>query len=470
MKPVPLCVDLDGTLIKTDVFYEGVLALARREVSQLARLPLWLKKGGVAGLKKQVAEKAGLGAEELPYRAEVVDYIKQAKAQGRPIILVTAASERMARAAVAQLRLFDEVMASSATVNLNSERKVEQLVKLFGRGGFDYLGDRLADVPVWAQARRAVVVSGNPWVTRAAKRSGAKEVEVLWVGRKIFLAWLAQLRVHQWIKNSLVFVPLLLAHRLGEVALWGPAALAFAALSLVASALYVVNDVLDIEADREHAVKRRRPLAAGDISLANAAGVVVVLLLLGFGLGLSLSGAFVAVLLTYALGSAAYSFWLKRLVIVDVLLLSGLYMLRLVAGAVATEVTISRWLLLLSILFFVSLALLKRYIELKSGETGKRRGYKLYQVDQIWWLGLGAGISSVGVLGLYILNSGQIPALYREPLWLWLVVVVSGAWVIRIWRLARRGEIDADPVVFALKDKLTWLAVGVVVALLYLAS
>jgi 4-hydroxybenzoate polyprenyltransferase/phosphoserine phosphatase len=452
----PLCVDLDGTLLASDSLHELALALAGREPSALLALPGWLA-GGRANLKARLAERATLDPASLPYRTEVLDAIRAARAEGRPCVLVTAADRRVAEAVAAHLGCFDEVWASDGRANLKGDAKAARLRERFGAGGFEYLGDARADLPVWEAAGTASVVAPSGGL---ARRVAARVPIERRLGERASAgdrasAWLYELRIHQWAKNALVALPLLTSHRIVEPALWAHAAVAFLAFSLAASAVYVANDLLDLASDRAHPTKRKRPFASGVLPIASGVVAAPLLLAAAFALGLAfLPPAFAAVLAGYAATNVLYSLWLKRVAIADVILLASFYALRVVAGGVAVAILPSPWLLAFCLFFFLNLGFLKRSIDVRRSD-GVGRAYGERDLPILVALGTAAASASLVVLAFYI-QSEAVTALYRTPALLWLALPLGGFWTSRAWLLAHRGEVHDDPVVFALRDPVTW--------------
>jgi 4-hydroxybenzoate polyprenyltransferase/phosphoserine phosphatase len=472
--PRPLCVDLDGTLVATDTLLELAMALAWQRPVDLLRVPAWLSSGRAA-LKARLAERVALEPSQLPYRAEVVEALRAARAEGRPCVLVTAADRRTAEAIAAHVGLFSEVLASDGAANLKGSRKAERLVERFGRGGFEYLGDAAADLPVWEAAGRASLVAARP----ALRRKVASRVAVERVvgaplgGRARANAWRRALRVHQWVKNGLLLLPLLASHQLGRSELWIAAAWAFAAFSLCTSAIYVLNDLADLAADRAHPAKRRRPFASGALPIAS--GLVAAPLLLAGAAAIAawrLPAAFAAVLAVYVLANLLYNFWLKRVAVADVILLAGLYSLRVVAGGVAVGVTPSPWLLAFCLFFFLNLAFLKRYVDLRrtapaANARAPGRDYEASDLPLLASMGPAAGYMAVVILALYV-QSENVTILYRSPSLLWLETPLVAFWISRAWLIAHRGRMADDPVAFAVLDPMTWAvgAAGGAIALL----
>ncbi len=459
---VPLCVDLDGTLVRTDMLHEAVLDLAKRKPLALLNVPVWLRQGK-ALLKHRIGELSDLDVSRLPYRAEVLELISEARAQGRPVILATAAAPQIAHAIAEHLQLFDEVLCSDETCNLSARAKRQRLVERFGEGGFDYIGNHRDDLPVWEAANDVIVVSDSDRLFRQASRGG-QTISRVSSTRSGVPPWIRCLRPHQWLKNLLIFVPLLAAHQPGDLTDFARAIMAIIAFSLTASAVYVVNDLFDLKDDRAHTTKRNRPLASGQLSIAAGLAMAPVLLLVAFSIALLISPMFLGTLLFYMLLTSAYSLRLKQQVILDVILLAGLYTIRVIAGSVATQIFPSFWLLAFSMFVFFSLALVKRYTELMNSLEKTRalpgRGYMQSDILVLMALGTSSALMSVLVLALYI-DSPQVVANYEEPLWLWLLPPAMLYWTARLWMKTQRGEVDDDPVVFALRDRQSLLIVAI---------
>ncbi len=453
---VPLCVDLDGTLLKTDLLWEGLFLLIKESPSALFRLPFWLWKG-IAALKHEIAQRTFPDCRLLPYRSEILSLIHQAQTAGRHVVLVSAAHESLATKVAEHLRCFNEVIATNGAVNLKGEHKRDALEQRFGRKGFDYVGDARADLPVLAAARRGFLVSNNRRLLRRAQ--AVTSVTAIKAGTSGWKAHLKSMRLHQWSKNALIFVPIIMAHEIDSPRILALGVLAFFAFSLVSSSVYLVNDLLDLDADRAHKVKRTRPLAAGDVS--GARGFVLASLLLLLGLTLTLAARLPvlgAMLLGYFVTSFAYSCLLKRIIIMDVLVLAGFYTLRIFAGSAATNIRISVWLLAFSMFFFFSLALVKRCSELIDNASGmsRSRGYLPADLPQVATFGVSSGLISVLVLVLYVMNP-EVTALYRHPSALLFICPLLLYWISRVWMLTTRGMMHDDPIVFALHDRLSYV-------------
>lgn len=465
----PLCVDLDGTLVATDTLWESVVLLMRQRPWLVLLAPLWLF-GGRAAFKRRVATHVSLRAASLPYREDLVEALRGARERGRKIVLVTAADRDVAAPVAQHLDLFDEVFASDGEQNLKASVKGEHLVKAYGEGGFDYVGDALADIPVFERAARGYLVGATARTISAARR--LDKVTVVSRRPSIVAAVVKQMRVHQWAKNALVVLPLLLAPGLPELATVGRGLLAALTFSLCASAGYVFNDLLDVEADRAHATKKKRPLASGALPVLFGPPLFLALLVLSFALSFALlSAGFTLMLALYFVGTLSYSLYLKKKLLLDVLVLAGLYTHRILAGGVATGVPISSWLLGFSIFFFLSLAFAKRYVELRALTAEKIRNRNYYKADlqMVSSMGPASGFIAALVFSLYVEVGQAVGTTYRKPVLLWLVVPVLLYWVGRVWMLAGRGQMQDDPVKFALRDGISLLCGAVVGCIAVLA-
>ena len=465
---VPLCVDLDGTLVKTDLLWEGAFLLIRKNPGALLRFPLWLAKG-IASFKYEIARRAVPNCELLPYREEVLALIDQARTAKRPVVLVSAAHELMANRVAEHLRCFNEVIATHGSVNLKAERKQAALEQRFGRKQFDYVGDARADLPVWGAARQGFVVTNKRQLFRQAQAvTSATEIKP---AQRRLKALAPAMRLHQWAKNLLIFVPIIMAHEIANPRIFAKGVLAFLSFSLVSSSVYLVNDLLDLEADRAHRIKRLRPLPAGELNVGD--GFILATLLLGAGIFLAFVARLPAlgvILLGYFGMSFAYSSFFKRIAIMDVLVLAGFYTLRIFAGSAATNIPISIWLLAFSMFFFLSLALVKRCSELIEDASGmsRSRGYLSADLPLVAALGVASGIVSVLVLVLYVMNP-EVTVLYRHPAILLFICPLLLYWISRVWILTTRGLMHDDPVIFALRDWPSY-SVGILAGLvMYLA-
>jgi 4-hydroxybenzoate polyprenyltransferase/phosphoserine phosphatase len=466
--------DLDHTLLSTDAFAEQLATTLLRRPWLLPSVVRWLLRGR-GYCKGRIAALAGTPPEAWPVRAEALEHIAGERARGRSIVLATAAHRSVAEPLAEHLGCFDAVLASDDHENLKSQRKsaaIARLARVSGWSGYCYAGDCEADLAVWQHADEIVVVDPTPGLLARVGRFG-KPISVLGTPRTGWSALVKACRPHQWAKNLLLLVPALLAHRVDPGTL-GLVALAFVAFSACASGVYVLNDIGDVAADRLHPRKRLRPFASGRLTIT--AGLRLATLLFAVGLGLSavlLPTGFLGLMVVYLCANLGYSSRLKQVPVLDVLMLACMYALRLEAGAVAAGVPLSDWFLTFSLFFFTSLAFAKRYTELSrlkaaGGEAAAGRGYEVGDVRLLEMLGTASGYVSVLVLALYM-NSAQMRALYGESRVLWLICPLVLYWVTRLWLLANRGQLDEDPVVFALRDRAS-LAVGAACGLVALIA
>jgi 4-hydroxybenzoate polyprenyltransferase len=462
----PLCIDLDGTLLRADILHECI-AESLHCPSVLLRIPFYMARGR-AFLKARLAEAAPPDVTTLPYDPDVLEMIKRERATGRRVVLVTATDRRIADRISAHLGLFDEVIASDGTTNLKGKKKAEELVRHFGTRGFSYAGNDNSDLTVWKESESAIVV-GNPGLRRRA--AAVTRVEQVLPGPRKKLSSLLQLfRPYQWSKNLLVFVPLLTANDISSVSNWMRCVGLFFALSVMASALYVLNDITDLRSDRAHPRKRLRGLASGYVSLRTG----FALLIPGVGLALALAavnGSFTLVLLYGAL-SFLYSTCFKRFPLIDIFMLAGIYAVRIFAGGVVGGHLVSVWLLTFSIFLFFSLAAVKRTAELVAlpadNQKGSRRGYFAGDAPALEMMGVSSSFMSCLVLAFYV-QSLTVQQNYTSPDLLWGIIVLVLFWQCRLWLATLRGRMQDDPIIFAAKDWVSWLVACAVVAIMLLA-
>jgi len=473
----PLCIDLDGTLIATDTLWESIFLLLRQNPIYLLMLPWWLLRGK-AHFKQQIAQKTTLAAATLPYREAVLLFLHQQREAGRKLILITAANEKIAQAVANHLKLFDEVIGSSPQLNLKGTEKVAWLNQHFGVGNYDYMGDSLSDLPIFKVAHTSYLVAPN---RRLQQRFPCPPAQIFPAPESSWKVWLKVLRPHQWSKNVLIFVPLILSQQFFDIHKLFDSSLAFFCFSLVASSGYVINDLLDLAADRVHLTKKKRPFAAGTVPISY--GLPIFFGLIGLSAAISLifiNIAFTAMLLFYLIITLSYSFYLKRKMIVDILILAGLYTHRIIAGGVAVATIPSGWLLAFSMFFFISLAFLKRYIELlelndlhqlygSEHRAVKNRNYWVDDLEMIASMGPTSGYLAVLVYALYI-NTMTIKGLYAAPHILWLICPILLYWITRIWFLAKRRLMVDDPVQFAIEDRVSWITLASITLLFLIAS
>ena len=469
----PLYVDLDGTVLATDLLYESFVSAFKASPWVALQSVGWLAQGR-AHLKEQLAARASIDVATLPYREDVIAFLRDERARGRRIVLTTASWITLAQAVARHLGLFDEVLATSQAGNLKGEAKALRIAQLSPAGCFDYLGDSAADLHVWRHCRHAYVVDTTYRISRRIPQG----IDVKRVFRPEGTASggraaIRALRPHQWAKNLLLFVPLVTAHRLVEAPALISAAWAFAAFCLVASGAYILNDLLDLPADRAHPSKRLRPFASGELGIPEGLVMLAGCLLAAAGVATMLPPLFRAALATYLALTVAYSLVLKRMSIVDVLSLAGLYTLRIVAGTFAIAAALSFWLLAFAMFIFFSLALVKRYAELAALEDAAThapgRGYAGRDLEVVLAIGTASAMVSALVLALYI-NGETAKELYKRPEVLWLLCPTLLYWISRIWLLAARGQMHEDPVLFAVHDRASWIAAGVALAVMMAAT
>lgn len=466
----PLIVDLDGTLLRSDMLVESLFSFIRHNPFKVFAPFFWLL-GGKANLKAKLAAAVPLDVATLPYDSEVIAFLEQEKTTGCTLVLATASHQNYAKAIADHLGLFDRVLATHGETNLSASTKRDVLVNEYGEKGFDYFGNSRDDLKVWPSAHKAYLANPEIGVEKAAAKLGNVE-RVIRTPSNPWRAWMKQLRLHQWAKNALLFVPLLASHRVGELDLVLTGLLAFLLFGLCASSVYLLNDLLDLEDDRQHGSKRYRPLASGAVPIKTALLVFPALLVSAFaGAAWLLPWKFTLALACYYALTLAYSLVLKRIMTVDVITLAMLYTVRIIAGTFAFGVSLTFWMLAFSMFLFLSLALVKRYAELRESrskgktELTRGRGYYPADLDMIASLGAASGYLAVMVLALYIQDRTTLE-LYNHPQVIWLACPLLLYWVTRIWMIAHRGWMHEDPVVFAIKDRNS-LLLGVLFAAVF---
>ena len=467
---IPLCVDLDGTLIRSDLLIESALAVLAHHPLAIFSMLVWLVRGK-AHLKREIARRVELDPSSLPYNHELIDWLSEQRAH-RPVVLCTASDVTLARPVANHAGVFDDVIASDGETNLSGSNKAKALIARFGDKTFDYIGNAPVDLAVWKHSHAAIVVERSQSLSKAAARvtTVAKRFEVRSGGVK---AWANALRVHQWIKNVLVFLPLLASHRVFEVDSVAEAMLAFICFCLCASSVYLTNDLLDLPSDRQHHRKRHRPFAAGTLPLVAGPIAAVLLLIAGLSLAFLVSHLFVGMLFGYYVLTTAYSIRLKRIMMLDVVVLATLYTTRIIAGTAAIQTKPSFWLLAFSMFIFLSLAMVKRYTELlglqKKGKVNASgRGYDVDDIPLIQSMGSSSGYLAVLVLALYVDSTASM-SLYRHPHYLWMLCPLLLYWVSRTWAVAHRGTMHDDPVVFAVMDRTSQI-LGLIAAIVVAAA
>ena len=455
----PLCVDLDGTLVKSDTLVDSLLLLVRSRPLDALKTPLWALRGK-ANLKREVTTRVTLDVEHLPYNRPLLEYLMGQKGDGRKLYLATGADAGLADRIARHLNIFEGVLSSDGTTNLTGSNKLAGFRNRFA-GDFDYIGNARPDLALLSAATTPMLANPDLGLRMALRARGLKPQRTFTDRANGLRTFIKAIRVHQWAKNSLIFLPLLLAHHLQAPVILA-AAIAFVCFSLCASATYIVNDLLDIEADRQHPRKRKRAFASGNLSAGLGMAIGTVFLAVSFAAAvIFLPRGFLGWLILYLVTTLAYSLALKRIVILDVVILSALYTLRMLAGAAATKTVISPWLAAFAIFIFLSLAMVKRFSELQNvrsagAQLSNGRGYLLNDIEQIRSFGTSSAFASVVVLSVYI-GQSDVLSLYHHHNRMWLMAPLLILWLCRVWLLASRGELDEDPVVFALTDPMSLL-------------
>jgi 4-hydroxybenzoate polyprenyltransferase len=452
---IPICVDLDGTLLRTDLLFESFARLARQKPWLLPLVPFWLLSGRAA-LKWRIAEQVSLDVSILPYNSALLEWLHKQKSLGRRLILVTAADEILARQVASHLGIFDEVLASDGRQNLKGGTKTEAIRRLIS-GPFDYAGNAHSDVPVWRECNIAIVVGTGSMVKRL--RQPADRVIVFERPGRHWRDYAAALRVHQWAKNVLGYAPLITSHELFHFGLVWRCTVAMGLFSLCSSAQYMINDLVDLDSDRRHATKRLRPFACGNLPLQAGLALAPALLIAAFAGAWALDRNFALTVAGYTVAALAYSLYFKKAVLLDVFVLSGLLLLRVIAGQLVTGVVYSVWLLSFGFFLLLSLGFSKRCTELSTARSDSEslagRGYQVADLSQVNAFGVCSAFLAAVVFMLY-LQSDRVRELYRSPELLWLLSPLFLYWITRVWILSSRGLVHEDPVMFVLKDRPTW--------------
>jgi 4-hydroxybenzoate polyprenyltransferase len=481
-KNVTLCVDLDRTLIKTDILIESILSLLRNNVWSIFLLPFWLLNGK-AYFKAKIAENAKINVTTLPYNEELVRFLTNKKKNGVDVVLVTATNLAYAEQVANYLDIFSNIVASNNKENIKGVAKRDKLESLYGKYGYDYIEDSKDDIPVWKSAGKCIFVGNSrdkrifegKKITFESFFDNSREG-----GYGKLIDYIKGIRVHQWAKNTLIFVPLFLTHGFHDKNLLLISIITFLSFSFAASANYLINDLIDLELDRSHPTKKNRALASGNMFIGHAILSIPILLVISYIMALLVSPLLPVLLLVYLLVTFLYSIFLKKILIIDVITLAGLYTARIIVGVFAIQGSLSFWLLSFSMFLFFSLALVKRCVELKLIESKNKtstfidkkisgRGYWVGDAPILYNLGVASGLLAVLVFALYI-NSQEVSVLYGKPEILWLALPVLFFWISRIWVLTYRGVMHEDPVLFAIHDKVSLTSIVVVLAILWTAS
>lgn len=468
-KPI-VYVDLDGTLSPSDVLLESCLLLLKKNIFYVFPMLWWALQGGWV-FKTEVARRIDPVLDFLPIDATVLERLNQLKSAGHELVLASASVRRDVQKVATRLGLFDRVIASD-DVNLKGARKL-QAIEADSKGEpFLYFGDAAVDVSVWKKAAVAFGVN-TTMSTRAKALSAGVSLNRIDSRRAGLKVWLKAMRLQQWAKNGLLFLPLIAAHE-NDPVLWLSMFWGFVAFGLVASATYIWNDLMDLNSDRQHPRKRHRPMASGDLTIAKALVFMKFLGFSGFALAwLAMGWKFTLVLLIYTVVTLLYTFVFKRTAFVDVLLLAMLYTVRVIAGGVGTGIELSSWLLAISLFVFLSLALVKRCAELEflqiEGTQPQGRGYRMTDLSYLVSMGISSGFVAVLVLALYV-DSQNGSMLYQTPEFLWGICPLFLYWLMRIWIMTSRKEMIDDPVHFAIHDRISWAFLVSVGVLVFLAS
>lgn len=453
----PLAVDLDGTITTVDTFHEGLLSVVKRMDIRSVISIMGQMSDGRAALKRRIATKSDFDPSLLPYNESFLTYLRAEKAHGRQLGLFTAADQSIADSVGDHLGIFDVVRGSDGTINLSGARKLAVIREEFG-DHFAYAGDSMVDAPLFAAASFSVLV--GPRVSRLERIVGPSSViDMRFPTPKLGLrVWTKALRLPHWAKNLLVFIAPALGFGMLDAMIVLQAMLLYVAMGLLASATYLLNDLLDLPADRAHPFKRNRPIAAGLIPAKTAVSMGLGLGLAALAIALNLPWATLLSLLGYLLITLAYSFALKRIAIIDVFMLAGLFSLRVYAGSTLLPSPATPWLLTFSMLFFLGLAMIKRYAELdrvvSSGGAGViSRGYISKDLPLLLAAGVSSGFGAIAILMMYLMAEQYPSGQYARPGLLWGLIPVILIWTLRVWHRAVHGRMNEDPLMFAMHDR-----------------
>jgi len=469
-----IAVDLDGTLVCTDLLWESLLLFIKKNPLFLFFLPIWFIQGGKALVKVKLADRVQPDIATLPYSNQLIAFLKQARQEGKKLILASGSDERIVKAVSDHLRLFDKSFGTTSDCNLKGLKKWEAINSYLNKKPFSYIGNEKSDMSLWVKSEKAYVVTRSKKLIRSIRKN-CGEIHIFDRPGKIKAIFRA-LRPYQWSKNFLIFVPLFLAHQITDLTKLVSCILAFFVFSFCASAFYILNDLFDLKADRRHEKKKSRPFATGDLSIPN--GLVIAFVSLGISIYLGvyfLTFQFLFVLLLYCMFTLLYSLFFKKIIILDAIVLSIFYTLRIFAGGIAASVEVSPWLLAFSVFFFLSLAFVKRFVELKDNKKNniEKPDGRNYHIDDMFLIqssGISSGFMSVLVFFIYITNSQVVRELYSNTLLLWFIGPLLIYWLNRMWFLAQRGTVDSDPVLFAIKDFTSWIMGLLTILFIFLSS
>ncbi len=456
-----MVIDLDDTLIRTDTLFTLLVKCLRQRPLYFFVLIKELLLCGRSALKNRLSAEFPIDTETLPYRSSIINLCTEHKSKSplNKVILASAADQSIVNNVAIKLNFFDISLGSTRELNLKSAKKLEAIQKIIQNQPFTYVGDSSADIPIWKVSSRGILINPSTKVVQAVKSMGIP-FEVIRDRPNLLTLVAKQMRLHQWVKNTLVCVPFIAAHKLNDFRLWVVALAAFFSFSLLASAVYVLNDLIDVESDRKHPSKCNRPFASGLLPIQVGFLLLPSLILGALLIAYFLPIKFVGIACLYFVLNLLYSFYWKEQIILDVILLGSFYTLRILAGGYATETQVSAWLLSFSTFFFFGLAMVKRYTEILKLRDGHKnpfgRGYCREDYLPVFVLGVGSSLLALLVLSLYF-NSTDVAALYSHSKRMWLLVPLLLFWTSRLWLLAHRGNINDDPVVFAIRDRVSWL-------------
>ncbi len=454
-----LFVDLDGTLVKTDLLFESIISLLKMNLLYIFILPLCLL-GGKAFFKNKIASLLSLNVSLLPYNQQVLELLKGEKEKGTKIILATASNQNIAKGVCDYLKIFDDFISSDINENLRGKSKLKKIQEYTNGENFSYIGDSDCDIPILESSYEPIVV-GNRRIFNKVKEENDNAVFIEECSKLTVLRFFKMIRVYQWVKNFLIFVPIILAHRFLNFDLLYKAIIAFFSFSFLASSVYILNDLADLNADRAHPTKKNRVFASGAMPISVGLEIAILLFISAISFSIFLGKDFLIVLFTYFSVTTFYSFYLKKVVLLDIIALSILYTLRILAGGIPLDIYLSPWLFMFSLFIFFSLACAKRYSELYSVRNQLQqkingRGYQVSDLEQIQIFGSSSGYIAILIFALYIQNGIPVE-LYKDATYLWFLCPLLLYWISRIWLVSHRGQMDQDPIIFALKDKASYV-------------
>lgn len=463
----PLVVDLDGSLIRSDLLHEAVWqTMSRRPSAFIGSVLNFLRTRNKAKFKSDLSKSFELAPEILPYNEEVLREIRAHRDAGGSVILASASHDAQVQSIARYLRVFDHAFGSSEFTNFSGSKKAQAIQALLGTSDFIYIGNARADLKIWAVCGKAVLVTKSNRLEKMARRINQNVVVLDHDSKSNFKTWIKQLRLYQWLKNVLIFVPVLAAYETWSLESTFKLFGAFLAFSFAASSVYIINDLYDLDNDRMHLSKRFRPIANGLVLPLHGLAVAGFLALFGISLGFVIQPLFGALVLLYLVLTFAYSKKLKRIELVDAVVLALLYTLRVIAGGIVAQVPISYWLLSFSIFFFLSLSWVKRYAELYASlgvakGVAPGRAYTTQDLPIIQSFGIASGFLAILIFALY-LDSPLVAKNYATPSIAWLAIPILIYLLSRIWLLVQRGQVNEDPLTFVMTDKISLVSIGLI--------